>query len=67
MPHSIDHLCFPWSRSGSLWGLSQIALDSWGGLYLVVGEEELPKIEFVPKLCCASSYFGASGKRGWGI
>lgn len=33
----------------------------------MVGEEELPKIEFVPKLCCTSSYFGASGKRGWGI
>lgn len=32
----------------------------------MVGEEELPKIEFVPKLCCASSCFGASGQRGWG-
>lgn len=47
-------------------GLSQIALDSWGELYLVVREEEHPKIELAPKLCCLSSYLGAAGKMGWG-
>ena len=47
-------------------GLSQIALDSWDKLYLVVREEELPKIELAPKLCCLSSYLGAAGKMGWG-
>lgn len=51
---------------GHCQGLSQIALDSWGRLYLVVSEEELPKIELVPKLCCASSQLGAADKMGWG-
>lgn len=54
------------ARVGHCEGLSQIALDSWGELYLVVREEELPKIELVPKLCCVSSYLGAAGKMGWG-
>lgn len=56
LSHLIDHLYFPWLQEWGHWeGLWQTTLDSWNGLFLVVREEELPKIGLESMLCSASS------------